>query len=447
MNSVNLDFLIEKEEVGIEDRSSIKINEKNNDLISLNNLLSGSAFLSSIRKPIYQRKISWGMSTIMKYLEGVIEGDTVVIVNVLKLNDDKVLIIDGAHRLSTLIGWVNDDYGDGTLSIEYNNITEEDKQNAEQIRSYINDRIGSYEEKKHTKKIEEIKIHLNYIDKLNESELSRIFRGINQGSIVKVEEVKEKEVFFAFLDILGFKDLVNNNSNKDLIDLYSKIIDGSVENALSKGQINIDENGNANPNLDYASVNTLVISDSILLWTNHDHPWDFMDLILVVREVLYNSMKAGIPLRGAIAKGPLVTQKHDKSKGDILIHRFTVVGKALVEAYKKEAIQEWSGCLIDEECINSLSNSVISNNLDILLNKNILIKYKVPYKLGNIKEEYVLNWVGEKMTTKTVRESFSKYNKGVNNWAVESKIKNTLEFLTYVQSLQRSMSSKNNKLV
>ena len=251
----------------------------------------------------------------MKYLEGVIEGDTVVIVNVLKLNDDKVLIIDGAHRLSTLIGWVNDDYGDGTLSIEYNNITEEDKQNAEQIRSYINDRIGSYEEKKHTKKIEEIKIHLNYIDKLNESELSRIFRGINQGSIVKVEEVKEKEVFFAFLDILGFKDLVNNNSNKDLIDLYSKIIDGSVENALSKGQINIDENGNANPNLDYASVNTLVISDSILLWTNHDHPWDFMDLILVVREVLYNSMKAGIPLRGAIAKGPLVTQKHDKSKG------------------------------------------------------------------------------------------------------------------------------------
>ena len=28
MNSVNLDFLIEKEEVGIEDRSSIKINEK-----------------------------------------------------------------------------------------------------------------------------------------------------------------------------------------------------------------------------------------------------------------------------------------------------------------------------------------------------------------------------------------------------------------------------------
>ena len=130
--------------------------------------------------------------------------------------------------------------------------------------------------------------------------------------------------------------MVNNNSNKDLIDLYSKIIDGSVENALSKGQINIDENGNANPNLDYASVNTLVISDSILLWTNHDHPWDFMDLILVVREVLYNSMKAGIPLRGAIAKGPLVTQKHDKSKGIFLIHRFTVVGKALVEAYKKK---------------------------------------------------------------------------------------------------------------
>lgn len=447
MNSLNLDFLIKKEQVGEEDRSSIKINEKNNNIISLNDLLGGSAFLSSIRKPIHQRQISWEMSTIINYLEGVIEGGTVVIVHVLKLNDDKVLLIEGAHRLSALIGWVNDDYGDGTLSIKNNNITEEDRQNAEKIRSYINDRIGAYEEKKHTQKTKAIKIHLNYIDKLNESELSQIYEGINQKSTVEVETVKENEVFFAFLDILGFKDLVNNNSNKNLIDLYSKIIDGSVENALSKGQINIDEDGNTNPNLDYASVNTLVISDSILLWTNHDHPWSFMDLILVVREILYNSMKAGIPLRGAIARGPLVTQQHDKSKGDILIHRYTVVGKALVEAYKKEAIQEWSGCLIDEECISSLMGSVINDTLNILLNKNVIIKYKVPYKLGNIKEEYVLNWVSDKMSNKTIRESFSKYNKSVNNWAVESKIKNTLEFLTHVQSLQKSMSSKNSNLV
>ena len=52
--------------------------------------------------------------------------------------------------------------------------------------------------KKSIQKIEEIKIHLNYIDKLNESELSRIFRGINQGSIVKVEEVKRKKYFCIF---------------------------------------------------------------------------------------------------------------------------------------------------------------------------------------------------------------------------------------------------------
>ncbi|QWH69629.1 DUF262 domain-containing protein (plasmid) [Bacillus wiedmannii] len=437
MNSVNLDCLIKKKQVEIEDRSSVKINEKHNNLISLNDLLSKSAFLSSIRKPIHQRKFSWGMSSIIEYLENVIERETLVVVNVLRLNDDEVLIIDGFHRLSTLIGWVNDDYGDGTISTEYNKVTEEDKQNAEQFRSYINDRIGTYKEKKHTEKVKAIKIHLKYIDKLNELELSQIYSEINQKGTVMVEEVKENEVFFAFLDILGFKDLVHNNSNKNLIDLYSKIIDGSVENALSKGQINIDENGNTKPNLDYASVNTLVISDSILLWTNHDHPWSFMDLILVVREILYNSMEAGIPLRGAIAKGPLVTQQHDKSKRDISIHRFTVVGKALVEAYKKEAIQEWSGCLIDEACINAASD-----NLDILLKKNIIIKYKVPYKLGNIKEEYVLNWVGEKMSTKTVRESFSKYKKNVNNWAVESKIKNTLEFLTYVQYLQKTMNSK-----
>ncbi|HDX9588230.1 TPA: DUF262 domain-containing protein [Bacillus pseudomycoides] len=434
MNQVNLDFLIKKEKVEIEDRSSVKTNVKNNNLLPLNSLLRESEFLSSIRKPRYQRKTSWSMSTIINYLEDVIEGRTVVLVNVLKKSNDKILIIDGIHRLSTLIGWLNDDYGDGVLSTEQNNcITEEDKQHAEQIRSLINNKIGAYKEKKHTEKIREIKIQLVYLDDL--VELPQIFKGIRKENAVKIQEAKEKKVFFAFLDILGFKDLVNNNSNESLIDLYSKVIDGSVESALSKGQINIDENGNIKPDLGFASVNTLVISDSILFWTNHDHPWSFIDLIIVVREVLYNSMKAGIPLRGAIARGPIVTQQSNKSKENILIHRFTVVGKALVEAYKKEAIQDWSGCLIDEECIKSLSDSVISDHLDVLINNNILIKYKVPYKSGNIKEEYVLNWVGKKLSYETVRESFSMHNKGVDNWAVESKIKNTIEFLTHVQSL------------
>ncbi|PEA52933.1 hypothetical protein CON64_20925 [Bacillus pseudomycoides] len=431
MNNVDLDFLIRKEQMGIEDNGSIKGNV-NNNLLPLESLLKGSEFLSSIRKPASQRKTtSWNVSTLMTYLDGVIEGQAIVGINVVKTNNDKILIMDGNHRLSALIAWVNDDYGDGILSNELNNnITEDERKHAARVRSIISNKIGTYKEKKHIEKIKKIKIHL--VDLENFDGAPEMIPLINN---VKSQEAKEEKVFFAFLDILGFKDLVNNNSNEALIDLYSKAVDVSVESALSKGQMNIDEKGNIKPDLGFASVNSLVISDSILFWTNNDNPWSFIDLIIVVREVLHNSIKIGIPLRGAISRGPLVTQQSDKSKENILIHRFTVVGKALVEAYKKEAIQEWSGCLIAEECMELLLQSMISNHIDDLINNNVLIKYKVPYKSGNIKEEYVLNWVGKQFSNETVRESFSMHNKGVDNWAVESKIKNTIEFLNHVQSL------------
>lgn len=59
-----------------------------------------------------------------------------------------IFVIDGAHRLSSLGAWINDDYGDGEISRQYygNVISQEQLETAQKTRELINNRIGSFNE-------------------------------------------------------------------------------------------------------------------------------------------------------------------------------------------------------------------------------------------------------------------------------------------------------------
>jgi hypothetical protein len=56
-------------------------------------------------------------------------------------------VIDGAHRLSALLSWLQDDYGDGEISRSYfkNNISDEQLKIADETRSKIEKQIGPYD--------------------------------------------------------------------------------------------------------------------------------------------------------------------------------------------------------------------------------------------------------------------------------------------------------------
>jgi hypothetical protein len=57
-----------------------------------------------------------------------------------------VFVIDGAHRLSALLAWIYDDYGDKSRSLNFfqNQVPEEQKKLAEQTRVLIKDQVGEY---------------------------------------------------------------------------------------------------------------------------------------------------------------------------------------------------------------------------------------------------------------------------------------------------------------
>jgi len=77
-------------------------------------------------------------------LESYVNGDLIPAVILWK--SSYIFVIDGGHRLSVLKAWIEDDYGDGPLSLKYfgSEISREQRSIAEKTRRLINERIGSW---------------------------------------------------------------------------------------------------------------------------------------------------------------------------------------------------------------------------------------------------------------------------------------------------------------
>ncbi len=259
---------------------------------------------------------------------------------------------------------------------------------------------------------------------------------------------KIKNVYYTYLDILGFKQLVENNSIERLSDLY-KNIDFVVQSSLSKGQLIFTDDGerkNIKPDLKFTEVNSMIVSDSIMLWTQDDNVWSFLDMLQVVKEVVSKCFQIGIPLRGVFTSGPLLVQVNDLSheKDGFLIGRTTIAGKTMVDAYLQEEKQQWSGCVLTKQTMDKVFDSVIGQILKEIIDNKLIVKYPVPYKENNDMcinvDEYVINWTFDSISGDIVRKQFAKYNKGSENDSVLVKIENTIKFADYIKKIQSQPS-------
>jgi hypothetical protein len=73
---------------------------------------------SILRKTDFQREMKhWTPEKIATFIQSFLEGDLIPAVILWRSpTSGNLFVIDGAHRLSALIAWVQDDYGDGKLS-------------------------------------------------------------------------------------------------------------------------------------------------------------------------------------------------------------------------------------------------------------------------------------------------------------------------------------------
>lgn len=145
---VNLDALIERNDFLAIDGAEVGQDSKN--LISKTDLLRGESFYLTLRKPDFQRETAaWSPDQVADFIEAFIDGDLIPAVVCWQSPSRLSFIIDGAHRLSCLIAWLSNDYGDGEHSIKFysNNIPEEQRRVAKKTRELVDKRIGgSYQD-------------------------------------------------------------------------------------------------------------------------------------------------------------------------------------------------------------------------------------------------------------------------------------------------------------
>jgi hypothetical protein len=144
-HQVNLDALIIRED--FESTGSTE-STGNMPLFKVEELALNRMYFTVLRKPYFQRPTNnWTPEMIVALVESYLDG-TLVPALILwhSKTSGKVFIIDGAHRLSALIGWVNDDYGDGPISRGFfgNDIPPAQVKFHKQTQELMEKRVGSY---------------------------------------------------------------------------------------------------------------------------------------------------------------------------------------------------------------------------------------------------------------------------------------------------------------
>ena len=140
-------------------------------------------------------------------------------------------------------------------------------------------------------------------------------------------ETYEKH-FVAFLDILGFKNIVNTSGFDEVLNIFKSIItNNEVRIALSRAVSSDDKSPEGEAlnryNKALEDSNIHIMSDSIVVSTPYGHPEALavvVDICNVIQEYFFD-LDSPVLLRGAIALG------------DFFLKDNLVFGKGLVDAY------------------------------------------------------------------------------------------------------------------
>ena len=202
-NTVNLDALIKRADLAAR-------GEEGEDISSLSVTgLEPKGFLyPALRKPDFQRETaSWTPEQVADLIRTFVHRDLIPAVILWRAGHD-VFVTDGAHRLSALIAWVHDDYGDGPVSRAYFHdfIPDDQRRAAVRTRELVSVDVGSYQDHKiaidyprnarpdiaeRAPRIGWQEIQAQWIRNANHEKAEKSFFRINQGG-TKIDAVEQR---------------------------------------------------------------------------------------------------------------------------------------------------------------------------------------------------------------------------------------------------------------
>lgn len=145
--TVNLDAMIARSDFASKQDDDAPQSNNNFAEIALKDLAGNGAWLPKLlRKPDFQRETTqWTPSQITTLIESFLDGELIPAV-ILWGPKSHIFVIDGGHRLSALLSWVMNDYGDGPHSYQYFGgvIPEAQRSLAKRTRNEIENRISPF---------------------------------------------------------------------------------------------------------------------------------------------------------------------------------------------------------------------------------------------------------------------------------------------------------------
>jgi len=140
---VDLDAMIPREDFAIAEEAYVI------DLIPafpITHLESESPIFRLLRKPDFQRETNhWSPDQLVTFVASFVDSEVIPSLILWKA-PRYIFVIDGGHRLSALRAWMEDDYGDGAISLKFykGDISQEQRDVAKRTRKLVEQKVGRY---------------------------------------------------------------------------------------------------------------------------------------------------------------------------------------------------------------------------------------------------------------------------------------------------------------
>lgn len=142
-SKVVLDGMIRRADFAQQTESaSIELGDK----LTVNQLMGKSPIIKLLRKPDFQRETNhWNPEQVATFVSSFARGELIPSL-ILWKSDSHVFVIDGAHRLSALRSWVENDYGDGTISHAFfdGELPKGQRKTAKLARGLVEKKVGRF---------------------------------------------------------------------------------------------------------------------------------------------------------------------------------------------------------------------------------------------------------------------------------------------------------------
>lgn len=252
----------------------------------------------------------------------------------------------------------------------------------------------------------------------------------------------QESCFFAYLDILGFKNIVKQNTYKQL----KEIVDGFT--VKCKETIDSSRTIKTNTGKELAKivvgVNVRIVSDSIYIWTKGGESLQqFDDMLHGVNALLAYGFERGLPLRGVVTYGELFSESVKVTDGnprDFSFENDSLYGRALVEAYELESQMNWGGVILSPKAwakvLGDFEKGFAMRSIkrpdDLFAHYPYLLSYDVPFK-RDAKKAIAFNWNYKSeiaLSEEKIRKAFEGRNR-----TVKKKLNETICFYKYTQHI------------